>query len=303
MQTRKVLTMTQTPAQNVDFQVPPSSNGVLNVVSSQPKTLYLNKPKYHKEEEDTNGVPAPQNGTPEPAIQAPLEPTHDWQKRYGDLQSYHDKQIKAKDAELAEKVRLLAEKEQALTSIKAEPLKLPSTPEELEQFKAKYTSLYNVIETMVITQNIQTKAQLEKAIQENEKRTKALSAEKAKAQLLEIHPDADTLKNDPDFAAWYEEQVTPIKQLLTSDFVKDVARGIEIYKRDKGIIRESDADKKAKAAAAAMIVNTQPVVDVGAGGGKVWKASEVKRIPMSQYHKYEAEINKAVMEGRYDENS
>lgn len=250
------------------------------------------------------GTPAsPDGATPEPGNTNPQEPTHDWQKRYSDLKSYHDKQIQLKDLELQERGRILAEKEKAIEALKTVPVKLPSTPQEIEQFKQKYPALYNTIKTVAMEENISTKAQLEKAIKDNEVRTQELAAEKAKAELLELHPDAFTLKQDPEFVEWYNEQIPAIKALLESEFVRDVARGIEIYKKDKGIIRKTKTVREAEAKAAAMAIPTKSVVEVGQGGVRVWKASEVKAIPMSQYHKYEAEINRAVTEGRYDENS
>lgn len=290
-----------TNPQSVMFQAPPSEHNVANVISSQSKTLYLNKPRNHKEDDE---VPQDTDKVTQEDGKNSSEPNHDWQKRYSDLKSYHDKTLKAKDDDINEKARLLVEKEKLLEATKTEQtLKVPSTPEEIEAFKLKYPALYNVIETISVQKNLSTKTQLEKAIKENEAVTKSLAAEKARSELVEIHPDAMSLKNDPEFIDWYQSQVSYIKSLIESDRVVDIARGIDIYKKDKGIITKSKSQKDAEVRAAAMAVNTKPFVEVGGGVGKIWKASEVKAIPNSQYHKYEAEILKALADGRYDENS
>jgi len=293
--------MTQSTAQS-SFEAPPSENAIHNVIASQPKALYLNKPKHHPEEEDANGTSDPLD-TQEPSTSSSSEPNHDWQKRYSDLKSYHDRQIALAKAKEQEQARILAEKERALEVATKQEVKLPSTPTEVQSFIKNYPDLANIIKTFVLEENLTTKAELEKAIKENEKKMQAIAAEKARLALLELHPDADTIKDDPDFITWYEEQIPLVKQLLTSDFVADVARGLDIYKKDKGIIRQTKAEKEKAAKAAAMSVSTNSVVEVGTGKGKIWTASEVKRIPTSQYHKYEAEIMKALSEGRYNENA
>jgi len=289
-------------AQSVMFSTAPSEHNVSNVISSQPKTLYLNKPKHHKEEEDVQVPTNSENDTSKDGKNS-SEPNHDWQKRYSDLQSHMDKQIKAKDAELGEKARLLAEREKALESLQNQPIKLPSTPAEVEEFKLKYSSLYNIIETIAQTSNQSTKSELQKAITDNEQRTKQLAALRAMTELLTIHPDAESLKTDTDFLDWYKEQVPSIKSLIESPNVHEVARGLDIYKKDKGIVKKTKVQKENDNKAAAMAVTTNSIVEVGQGGGKIWRASEVKAIPMSKYGRYEAEILKAMAEGRYDENS
>lgn len=273
-----------------------------NVIMSQPKTVYLNKPKHYKEEDDATA----ENGsadTQTPGNPPSPEQTHDWQKRYSDLKSYHDKQTKAAEAREAEQARILAEKDKELLTAKQEPIKLPSTPDEVAAFKAKYGHLYNIIETVALQANTSTKAEFERVLKESDNRVKAIAAEKARAELLELHPDAFTLKSEPEFVKWYEDQIPSIKAMINSEFVQDVSRGLDIYKKDVGIIKKTQAQKEAESAAAAMNVPTRSIVEVGQTGGKIWKASEVAAIPTSKYRQYEAEILKAYAEGRFDPNN
>lgn len=292
--------MTTNTSPNLTLESPPSSDGRKNLIASQKGVMYLNKPRNYKEEDSSEVAENPIADTSQPGSNTPSESTHDWQKRYSDLKSYHDKQIKAKEAELTEKARLLTEKEQALRTLQEAPVKLPKTPAEIAAFKEKYPDLYMVMETIALEKDLNTQTKLDKALKENEERTNALAAEKAREELLKLHPDAMTLKTDPDFLNWYEEQITQIRALIESPSVIDVARGLDIYKKDKGLITKTKKQKEDDNKAASKTVTTQPRVEVGVGGGKIWKASEVKAIPMSQYHKYESDIQSALMEGRYD---
>lgn len=289
-------------AQNIMFAAPPSDGNVANVVASQSRTLYLNNPRGHKPEEDSTVPADPDNGTLQDG-KTSLEPTHDWQKRYSDLQSHTAKQLKSATEEKDELVRQLREKDNALEVAKKQPVKLPSTPQEVQEFKQKYGTLYNIMETMILSNNLTTTAELQKAIKETDDRTQRLAAHRAMSELLNIHPDAETLKNDPEFISWYKSQPKPIKALIESIDVQEVARGLDIYKKDRGFIQKTPQQKIADNRAAAMAINTQPMVEVGNQGGRIWRASEIKRMPVSVFGKYEAEILKAMSEGRYDENS
>jgi hypothetical protein len=139
-------------------------------------------------------------------------------------------------------------------------------------------------------------------MKEQSERTKAIAAAEAMRQLIAIHPDVEHLKRDPDFLSWASNQLPAVRALLESERVEDVARGIDIYKKDAGITYKTAKQKEEEALAASMSVPTNPRVEVGSGGGKIWRASEVNAIPRNQYHKYEGEILKALAEGRYREN-
>lgn len=284
------------------FETPPSEHNVANVIQSQSRAMYLNKPKYHKEEDDTEAAEAPvDEGQPDAGKTSTSDSDHDWKKRYSDLKSYADKQANVVASQLDEKDRLLAEKDKALEEALKQPVKMPATPEELKEFQAKFGHLDKILESKMIMKAEETKNELSKIIKENEKNVQMLHAEKAKQQLLEAHPDAGTLKTNPDFIDWLNSQIPAIRALIDSSRVDEVSRGLDIYKKDKGLVK-SKQQKIKEQEAAAQIVPTNSAVEVGGNRGKVWTASEVHAIPMSKYHLYAAEIEKAYSEGRYDPN-
>ena len=68
---------------------------------------------------------------------------HDWQKRYSDLKSYHDRQRNEwqQEKELLDAKTKLAEQTTSLAS-------MPKTTEELEEFKQEFPDVYGVVETV-----------------------------------------------------------------------------------------------------------------------------------------------------------
>lgn len=289
---------------NASFQTPPSEHDIINVIASQSRVMYLNNPKDYKEEEvleegkpPVEPVTAPngENTTSDPA-------NHDWQKRYSDLKSYMDKERNKLNAEKEALVNSVKEKEYALEQANKQAVQMPTTPEEFDAFKTKYGHLVDVMRTVAIQENTSTKAELEKAIKDANERARKLEAEKAFSTLLAIHPDAETLRSDSKFIEWVESQIPAVRRLIESDKVDEVARGIDIYKKDIGMIKESPAMKAAKQAAAARNVPTNSQVEIATGQGKIWKASEVKRMSRTEYAKHEKEVLKALAEGRYRDN-
>jgi hypothetical protein len=294
--------MTTTNAQNVDFQAPPSEHNVKNVLASQPRTLYLNNPRGHKEEDepldnqnppsDTSGTVQNNSSTPQP----------NWEKRYSDLRSYTDKELNTLKSELADKSKLLADTIKKLEEVKEEPIKVPNTPEEVAEFMKKWPQLGNIMITLARQESFSTKEELKKALKKTEDQTRQLAAEKARAELLEIHPDALTIKQSPEFIEWFNAQVQSIKNLITSDYVQDVARGLDIYKKDTGIIAKSKKQKEEEQRQLAHEIPTNTRMEIG-GERRVWRASEVNKMHPREFAKHQVEIEKAWKEGRYDENS
>ena len=68
---------------------------------------------------------------------------HDWQKRYSDLKSHHDRQRNEwqQEKELLDAQAKLAVQTTSLAS-------MPKTTEELEEFKQEYPDVYGVFDTI-----------------------------------------------------------------------------------------------------------------------------------------------------------
>lgn len=265
--------------------------------------MYLNNPKNYVEEEVLEeGQPPVEPVTAPNGENTPSEPATDWQKRYSDLRSYTEKEKTRFAAEKEALANSLREREEALEQAKQQAVKMPTTPEEFEAFKSKYGHLVDVMRTIAIQEASSSKTEYEKLTKQAMERTKALEAEKAFSKLLSIHPDAETLRTDSAFIEWVNIQIPAVRKLIESDKVDEVARGIDIYKKDIGFIKETPAQKAAKQAAAARNVPTNSQIEVGPKTGKIWKASEVKALSRTEYGKRENEILAALADGRYRAN-
>lgn len=224
------------------------------------------------------------------------ESTHDWKKRYSDLKTHLNKQseaTKTAEAELKKQVNELQEQIKSLNSTKA----YPKTKEEVEAWVTNYPEFAQILETIIYMKSDEKLSEVYSKINEAEDQLKSYQALQGRVELRKLHPDADEIETDPAFRAWFDEQPNRIKELITSSDVREIARGLEIYKKDMGITNKTAQDKQKEASRG---------VNLGSGkhapekGKKIWKESEIKRLSPNVLAKYMPEIDKAQAEGRIE---
>lgn len=158
------------------------------------------------------------------------------EKRLADLQSFKDKQLNEKNQEI-EHLRKALE-EQSIAS-------LPSSKEELAKFQEEKPESYNLIARMIKQQALETQDSLGKKLQEIEEKTNEITFKQGFKELLEIHPDANTIRDSQDFKDWYIGQPQYTIDILTRHdaTVDDISFVLSKYKQDKGLV-ETPAKKK-----------------------------------------------------------
>ena len=197
----------------------------------------LNKePVEAKKEEDDDG--------PEPT--SAEEKT--FKKRYGDLRRHSQKM----QVDMQKQIDELKEQ---LTKTTQKEIKLPKSEAELEQWATSYPDVYKIVETIAIKKAKEQQKNIEERLKRVDEMEQSAAREKAEAELMRLHPDFDSIRDDDAFHDWVEEQPKWVQQALYENDTdaKAAARAIDLYKADKGI-------KKAKTEAprsAAMAVNTR----------------------------------------------
>jgi len=130
----------------------------------------------------------------------------------------------------------------------------------------------------------------------------AATRDKAEAQLLNIHPDFEQIRDDDAFHDWAEEQPKWVQQALYENEAdaRSAARAIDLYKADMGLTkagkkkgRPSNSDRDA-----AMDVSVRSNVQMPKDKGTILE-SEVAAMSDKQYEKMADEISQAMEEGRF----
>ena len=272
----------------------------------------LYRGKYREEvykDEDEEVVeaegPSEEEATPQAqesttAFAEPAEGSNtDYKKRYDDLKRHYDSKLE----EWKQEREQIQNAQQVGASEGVPQADLPTTPEELVEFKEKYPDVYKVVETISTIQAENRLKELKSEVETLKSREQKAQSQAAYQQLLNQHPDFPTLKTDEKFLAWLDEQPSTIADGIykNNSDVKWASRVLDLYKADMGI---SKTPKKAKSDVdAALAVSKSKAKDVANEASpdkKIWKASEIGRLKSWQFEKLEAEIDAAKAEGRID---
>ena len=258
--------------------------------------------EVYQEDEDVATVedPSVEEATPEESqsfAQPKAESDTDYKKRYDDLKRHYDTKLEEWKHEREE----LANAQQAGKESGLKASELPKTPEDLEEFKAKYPDVYAIVETVSTMQAESRLQSLKEEVDSLKGREKELKVQSAYQDLLYAHPDFVDLKTDEKFLSWLDEQPQTIADGIYKNNTdsKWAIRVLDLYKSDMGIGKKT---RKSKDADPALAVGKATAKDVtnASKNEKTWKASEIGKMKPWEFEKLESELDAARAEGRID---
>jgi len=215
-----------------------------------------------------------------------------FKKRYGDLRRHSQK----KEEEFNAKLEAL---QAQLDKAANQELVLPKTDEELEAWSKEYPDVAAIIETIADKKSKATANDLEKRMAEFEELRITAKKEKAEAELIGMHPDFISIREDDKFHKWAEAQPKWVQDALYEnvDDAKSVSRVLDLYKIDQGITtkKNNTADK----AAASSVKTKGAAVPEADEASKYIRESEVAAMSIKEYEKRQEEILDAQRNGRF----
>jgi hypothetical protein len=261
-----------------------------NLTYKQMTPVNLVDPRTGAQENPTD---TPSNA-PDPATQN-KDPKGDetWEKRYADLRSYTDKRLDALVEQNKTLLEKLAEKDREITQVKSAKRELPASEDELKEFSESYPVWDRIIEAKAMKLSQGEVDALRAEVEALRTQLKEEKTEKAKAKLKDLHPDWEKLEKDPVFNSWFAEQPEGVKNLIRSSDIYEIARGLDLFKKEIGIKTKRERDLEASLA-----VKADAGVVPEENKPKIWTTSEIKKLSPREYEKLADEINKAMREGR-----
>ncbi len=252
-------------------------------------------------EQDGQDPSEEQEATPEKteSFAEPKEGSEtDYKKRYDDLKRHYDSKLEEWKQERQE----LESVRQAGQDSGLRASQLPKTPEDLEEFKAKYPDVYAIVETVSALKAEDRLRELKTEVESLKGREKELEVRSAYKELLAVHPDFQNLKTDEGFLGWLDQQPSSIADGIYKNNTdsKWAIRVVDLYKADKGITKRKTKQRDADPAIAVSKTVAKDVAGEASPDKKVWKASEIGRMKPWQFEKMEAELDAARAEGRID---
>jgi len=216
-----------------------------------------------------------------------------FKKRYGDLRRHMQKTTEDRDKEITKL------KEQLSAATKKE-IKLPKTDEEIESWAKEYPDVAKIVETIAMKKAAEQNKDIEERLNSLSEKERLTSRERAEMQLLQIHPDFEEIRDNPDFHAWAEEQPDYIQSALyeNEDDPRAAARAIDLYKADMGVSKKKKTSKK-DAAKAVTTKGSTTAPDSSLSDADSILESDVAKMSSVEFEKNEEVIHKAIRNGKF----
>lgn len=221
--------------------------------------------------------------------------THNYKKRYDDLKRRYDQKIgEFKQKELAF--------EDQLNSMQP-AYETPKSQEEIQEFREANPDLYDTFES--VAHNIASDQinSLQPRLSAIEQREQELAIREAEQAMKDAHPDYEDIKGSDDFHEWAQEQPEQIQDWVyrNPDNVSLASKAIDLYKLETGKGQRSKQRRSNRqqptTQSAADMVSTK-TTNVEPKQQKIWTESEIAKMSLDQFDKYEQDIRQAIDEGR-----
>lgn len=225
---------------------------------------------------------------------APEEKT--FKKRYGDLRRHTQEKEKTYQDEIFKL-------KQQLTDTATKEIKLPKSDEEIAKWSEEYPDVAKIVESIATKKAKELDSTLEERMKLIADREAQATRATAEAELMRIHPDFDTIRNDQEFHDWVEVQPRWVQQALyeNESDSKSAARAIDLYKIDMGITsthkKKTDPSKDAAKAVTRGSSNTPSATK--SGQANQIKESDVAKMKPHEFAKNEERIQEAIQSGNF----
>ena len=225
-----------------------------------------------------------------PEDQALSKEEQSFKKRYGDLRRH----MADKDKKTEERIKAL---ESQLSKATRNELVLPKSEDEIAEWAKKYPDVAGIVETIADKKARERSSDLDKRLENIEKMRVEAAKEKAEAELMKLHPDFSQIREDDKFHDWADEQPKWVQDALYNnvDDAKSVARVIDLYKIDAGIVNKR-GDKKSAASAVNTRSKASPTADES---NNYIRESQVDKMSDKEYAKNQEAIMEAMRTGKF----
>ena len=254
-----------------------------------------NSDRIEQDEEELKQLLADKEDAPEAQAQED-EPTtgeeKSFKKRYGDLRRH----MQEKEKSWEDKLKQI---ETQLGDVTRKEIKLPKSDEDIDAWAAQYPDVAAIVETIAIKKAREQSEGLESRVKEIDDMRANASREKAEVELMQVHPDFDSIRDSDDFHDWVEEQPKWVQDALyeNDNDARSASRAIDLYKADKNIAKSKPASNK-DAARSISNRTSRNEPDANNTDG-AFKESQVAKMSPQQYEKAADAIMDAIRTGKF----
>jgi hypothetical protein len=217
-----------------------------------------------------------------------------FKKRYGDLRRHTQKQQMDMQKQIED---LKTQLEQSTTK----QIRMPKSEEELDQWTREFPDVAKIVETIAMKKAKEISKSLEERLAKLDEREADTMRQKAEAELMRIHPDFDTIREQSEFHDWVESQPKWVQQALYENDADAIsaARAIDLYKADMGLTNKKVSKREAaKDAAKSVGKSSKASFDSENEQGLIYE-SQVDRMSSQEYERNQEAIVNAIKTGKF----
>lgn len=216
-----------------------------------------------------------------------------FKKRYGDLRRHTQKIQEDFKKEIDE---LRAQLEQAARK----EMKLPKSEDDLKAWATQYPDVYKIVETIAIKKAQEQTSGVEERLKRVDEMERNAAREKAELELMRLHPDFDTIRDEDSFHEWAEQQPKWVQDALYNNDTdaRSAARAIDLYKADMGIVKKEKKDS-GKDVARSVGTRGERTAPNGESTEGVIRESQVAKMSIKEYEARAEEIQNAMRTGKF----
>lgn len=225
-----------------------------------------------------------------------VEPTHNWEKRYKDLQSFNSRKINELNQRL----------EQAEKAV-VQPLSVPKSPEELAAMREQDPEGYARIESIASAIAQQQLSTYDAQLATVTKDLTQSRIDSAEALIMKAHPDFKEIVANDAFHQWAEVQAPDVQDWIYNnpDQPSLSIRALTLYKADIGLGTKTNTQvaQNTQAQGGDMDVKVRTSTQTPDAVDRnhptyIWSESEISRMRPAEFGKWNEAITLAQSEGR-----
>jgi hypothetical protein len=273
---------------------------VADKIEEQEANPYNAKKDWHEQQTpnfaNADGLffePQTNKATSSKKAEAPENESKDvnYKKRYDDLKKHYDNKVsefKQREQELVAEVQTNTPQYQA-----------PKSAEDLEAFRKKNPDLYDTVETVAHLQNEQQLTDIRQELVALKQRETDIAKKEAEVELRQRHPDFENIRGDEKFHEWAKLQPEEIQNWVYNNpnNASLASKAIDLFKLENGSTARSTKTQSASKGSAADMVSTK-TKSIDTKQPKIWTEREIARMSVTEFDKYQDDINQAISEGR-----
>ncbi len=220
-----------------------------------------------------------------------------WEKRYSDLRSYSQK----KENELAAQLKAVQDQ---LKNATEKQIKFPKSESEVEAWVKRYPDVAAIVETIAMKKVAEVRKVIDERDEALNDRAYQIEFDNWTSEIAKKHPDFFELKDNETFVEWLHAQPRYIKVAFGGDIpfheLEDAARtvisALTLYKLENTSGKRAKDDTRDAARSVKTGGRNAPQAD---RNENMIYESDVEKMPIREYTKKEADIEKAMREGRF----